>query len=69
MEGASVAGHQPVEGALAEAKGQGAEPWLRVVLAQADPEGLEPEDRIIFSSSVTGSFGKSGMLYPFDCNS
>ena len=43
MEGASVAGHQPVEGALAEAKGQGAEPWLRVVLAQADPEGLEPE--------------------------
>lgn len=43
MEGASVAGHQPVEGALAEAKGQGAEPWLRVVLAQAAPEGLEPE--------------------------
>lgn len=43
MEGASVAGRQKVEEALAGAKGLAAEPWLRVVLVQAALEGLEPE--------------------------
>lgn len=43
MVGASVAGRQKVEEALAGAKGLAAEPWLRVVLVQAALEGLEPE--------------------------
>lgn len=43
MEAASVAGRQKVEEALAEAKGLAAEPWLRLVLAQAALEGLGPE--------------------------